>query len=105
MVDETVTKGEQAMMQRVLIEFVVEIPSLDVAKDVETRIAREHQARLCDVLQSVTGYPPIRQPGKTGIYVATEPVTWNEAEQFWVGPDDGDDDDDEEDEEDNDDKK
>jgi len=93
---ETTNQREvsKAMMQRILIEFVVEIPNPDVAKDVETRIAREHQARLCDVLQSVTGYPPIRQPGKPGIYVATEPVTWNEAEQDWVGPDDVDEPDD-----------
>ena len=87
-------------MQRVLIEFVIEIPNPDVAKDVQTRIAREHTARLCDLFQSVTGYPPIRQPGKPGINVATEPVTWNEAERDWIGPDDDDDDDDEEDEDD-----
>jgi hypothetical protein len=81
------------MMQRVLIEFVVDIPNPDVANDVETRIAREHQARLCDVLQSVTGYQPLQAPGRTGLYCGSEPVTWNEAEQEWIGQDDGDDDD------------
>ena len=86
------------MFQRVLIEFVVEIPNPDVAKDVETRIAREHQARMCDVLQAVTGYQPIQAPGRPGLHVATEPVTWNEAERDWIGPDDVDDPDDDEDE-------
>ena len=80
------------MMQRVVIEFVVEIPNPDVAKDVETRIGREHHSRLCDVFQSVTGFQPIRTPGKPGIYVSTEPVTWNETERDWIGPDDNDDD-------------
>ena len=95
------------MMQRVLIEFVVDVPNPDVARDVETRVYREHQARLCDVLQSITGYQPIRSPGKPGINVGTEPVTWNEAEQDWDGPDDDedDDDDDDDDDEDEDDKK
>jgi len=79
------------MMQRILIEFVVDIPNPDVARDVETRITREHTARLCDVLQSVTGYTPLRTTGNPGLYVASEPVTWNEAEKEWIGPDDGDD--------------
>ena len=83
------------MMQRILIEFVVEIPNMDIAADVETRIAREHTARLADVLQSITGYQPIRTPGQPGFFLATEPVTWNESEQDWVGPDDGQDEDDE----------
>ena len=82
------------MMQRVIIEFVVDVPNADVAKDVETRIAREHQARLCDVLQSVTGYQPLRTPGTPGLYVAIEPVTWNEAERGWIGEDDVDEPDD-----------
>ena len=83
------------MMQRVLIEFVVDLPNMDVASDVETRIGREHQARLCDVLQSVTGYQPLQIPGRLGLYVVTEPVTWDEDEQDWIGPeDDGDDGDD-----------
>ena len=82
------------MMQRVLIEFVVDLPNMDVAGDVETRIAREHQARLCDVLQSVTGFQPLQKPGRPGLYVTTEPVTWNEAEQDWIGPEDEPDDDD-----------
>ena len=85
------------MMQRVLIEFVVDIPSPNVAKDVETRIAREQQARLCDVLQSATGYQPLQAPGRPGLYVATEPVTWNDAEREWIGPDDDGDDDDDDD--------
>ena len=83
------------MMQRVLIEFVVDVPNMDIAADVETRIAREHTARLADVLQSITGYQPIRTPGQPGFFLATEPVTWNEAEKDWVGPDDGNEDDDE----------
>lgn len=82
------------MQQRVLIEFVIDIPSMDVATDVETRIGREHQARLCDVIQSVTGYQPLRAPGKPGLFVGGEPVTWNEAEQDWLGQDDVDEPDD-----------
>jgi hypothetical protein len=86
-------EGEsKPMMQRVLIEFVVEVPNEDIARDVETRIAREHLARLCEVLESVTGYKPIRTPGNGGFYLATEAVTWNEAEQDWDGPDDDSDD-------------
>lgn len=84
-------------MHRVLIEFVVDLPNQDVATDVKTRIAREHTARLCDVLQSVTGYPPLMTPGSPGLYVATEPVTWNEAAGEWVGEDDDDDENDEDD--------
>jgi hypothetical protein len=82
------------MYQRVLIEFIVEVPNMDIVADVETRIAREHTARLADVLQSITGYQPLRTPGAPGFFLATEPVTWNEAEQDWVGPDDGDEPDD-----------
>ena len=78
------------MMQRVLIEFVVDVPNADVAKDVETRIGREHHARLCDLLQSVTGYQPIKTPGQAGLYVSSESVTWDEAERDWIGEDDGD---------------
>lgn len=88
------------MYQRVLIEFIVEVPNMDVASDVETRIAREHMARLADVLQSITGYQPIRQPGAPGYYLATEPVTWNDAEGDWIGPDDDDRDDDDDDDDD-----
>ena len=94
MVGETATKVNKIMFQRVLVEFVVEVPNPDVAKDVATRISREHTARLADVLQNITGYQPIRTPGAPGFFLATEPVTWNEAEKDWVGPDDGDDDDD-----------
>ena len=80
------------MMQRVLIEFVVDLPNHDVAADVATRISREHTARLCDVLQSVTGYQPLMTPDRPGLYVATEPVTWNADEREWVGPEDEDED-------------
>ena len=88
------------MMQRVLIEFILDLPNMDVAADVETRIGHEHQARLCDVLQSVTGYQPLQTPGRPGLFVATEPVTWNEAEQDWIGPEDEPDDDDDDDDDD-----
>jgi hypothetical protein len=80
-----------------MIEFVVEVPNADVAGDVETRVAREHHDRLCETFKSVTGYEPHRAPGRPGFYVATEPVTWSESEQDWVGPDDEDDDKDDED--------
>jgi hypothetical protein len=83
------------MFQRVLIEFVVEVPSMDVAGDVETRVGSEHQARLVDVLKGVTGYQPLQAPGRVGIYVGSEPVTWNPAEDDWIGPDDDGDDGDE----------
>jgi hypothetical protein len=78
-------------MQRVVIEFVVDVPNADVARDVETRIAREHHGRLCEVLQSVTGYEPLRAPGRQSLLVASEPVTWNAGEQEWIGQDDVDD--------------
>ena len=78
------------MMQRVLIEFVVDVPNMDIAADVETRISREHTAHLAEVLQSITGYQPLRTPGAPGFYLATESVTWDEAEKDWIGPDDGD---------------
>ena len=84
------------MIQRVMIEFVVEVPNPDVARDVETRIAREHMARLAEVFASVTGYAPFRTPGNPGFYLMTEPVTWNSAEKEWVGENDGEDDDDDE---------
>jgi len=76
------------MLQRVAIEFVVDVPNEDVARDVETRIHREHHARLCDVLQSVTGYTPLVSPNQPGIAVGSELVTWNAAEQDWVALDD-----------------
>lgn len=82
------------MHQRVLIEFVVEVPNMDVAGDVEKRISQEHTARLADVLQSITGYAPMRGPGEAGFFLATEPVTWSAAERDWIGPDDGQDGDD-----------
>ena len=84
-------KADQIMYQRQLIEFIVEVPNEGVANDVKTRISKEHTARIAEMLQSVTGYQPIRQPGAPGFYLATEPVTWNDAEKDWVGPDDDDD--------------
>ena len=90
------------MFQRVLIEFVVEVPNEGVARDVQTRIAKEHTARLGDVFQSVTGYQPLRKPATPGFYCATEPVTWNDAEADWIGPDDNDDDPDDDDDDDDD---
>ena len=90
-------KADQIMYQRQLIEFIVEVPNEGVANDVKTRISKEHTARIAEMLQSVTGYQPIRQPGAPGFYLATEPVTWNDAEKDWVGPDDDEDDDEEED--------
>ena len=92
------------MMQRVLIEFVIDIPNTDVARDVETRIGREHQARLCDVLQSVTGYKPLQRPDRPGLHVGGEPVTWNEAEGEWVGDEDDEEEDDDDDDDDDDDE-
>ena len=83
------------MYQRVVIEFIVEVPNMDIAGDVAKRISQEHTAQLAEVFQSVTGYAPIRTPGQPGFYLATEPVTYNKAEQDWIGPDDGPDDDDE----------
>ena len=79
------------MNQRVLIEFVLDVPNADVARDVETRIAREHTARLAETLQSITGFAPFRTPGNPGFFLVTEPVTWNQKEQDWIGPDDDDD--------------
>lgn len=84
-------------MQRVVIEFVLDLPNMDVAGDVETRIGHEHTAHLCEIFRSVTGYAPLMKPGQPGLYVMTEPVTWNEAEQDWIGPDDDDNDDDDDD--------
>jgi hypothetical protein len=80
------------MMQRVLIEFVVEIPNADVAGDVETRLVREHHAHLCETFKSVTGYDPLLAPGRPGILIAHEPVTWSESEQDWIGENDDNDD-------------
>ena len=82
------------MKQRVVIEFVVDVPNADVARDVETRVGREHHAKLCEVLKSVTGFEPFRTPDKPGLSVLSEPVTWSASEQDWIGPDDDDDDDD-----------
>ena len=76
------------MLQRVTIEFAVDVPNESVARDVETRIHREHQAHLCDVLQSVTGYAPLLSPEQRGLIVGSEPVTWNTKEQDWAALDD-----------------
>ena len=85
------------MLHRVSIEFAVDVPNEDVAGDVETRIGHEHHARLCDMLQSVTGYEPLRAPGQRGLNVGTEPVTWSATEQDWISLDDDANDDDDED--------
>lgn len=82
------------MLQRVSIEFVVDVPNEGVAGDVETRIGREHHASLCNMLQSVTGYEPLWAPGQRGLSVGTEPVTWSATEEDWVPLDTGEDDDD-----------
>ncbi len=87
--------SDRLMMKRVLIEFVVDVPNDGVAKDVQTRLVREHHTRLCQVLTSVMGYEPLQAPGKPGVFVAHENVTWDAASQYWVGEsDDGEDDDD-----------
>ena len=83
------------MTHRVLIEFVVDVPNPGVARDVETRIVREHGARMCETLKSVTGYDPLSAPGRVGLLVAIEPVTWDAAERDWIGPDDNGESDDE----------
>lgn len=76
------------MLQRVTIEFAVDVPNEGVAGDVMTRIRREHHAQLCEVLQSVTGYAPLVAPEQRGIIVGSEPVDWDEVEQDWVSLDD-----------------
>jgi len=78
------------MLHRVTIEFAVDVPNESVARDVEIRIHREHHARLCDVLQSVTGYEPLLTPDQRGLAVSSEPVTWNVIEQDWIALDDED---------------
>jgi hypothetical protein len=78
------------MLQRVTIEFAVDIPNEGIARDVETRIQREHLAHLCSVLQAVTGYEPLLAPGQRGLNVGSEPVTWNTTERDWVALDDDD---------------
>lgn len=83
------------MMHRVLIEFTVDVPSADVARDVETRLTREHLGRVCETLRAVTGYDPLCAPGQTGMTVWTAPTTWDADEQEWTAPDDDEDEDDE----------
>lgn len=90
------------MMHRILIEFVIDIPNADVAKDVETRLVREHHANLCQTLTSVTGYEPLQRPGRPGILVAHEFVTWSDSAQDWIGESDDDDEEDEDEDEDDD---
>lgn len=77
------------MNARVLIEFVVDIPNNGVARDVLTRLTREHHARLCEVLTSMMGYEPLQVPGKVGVLVALEEVTWDG--QDWASRTDEDD--------------
>ena len=72
------------MMQRVTIEFAVDVPNDGVARDVLTRIRHEHHSRLCEIFQSVTGYAPLLAPERQGFVVGGELVTWDETEQDWV---------------------
>lgn len=81
------------MLHRVLIEFAVDVPDAAVARDVETRLTREHLGRVCETLRAVTGYDPQYAPGKTGLAVWTAPTTWDADDQAWTEPDDDDDDD------------
>lgn len=83
------------MMHRILIEFVVDVPNADVAGDVMTRLTREHPEKLRETLKSITGFDPLSAPGRIGILVGQEPVTWSAAEEDWIGEDDGNDGDDE----------
>jgi hypothetical protein len=76
------------MMHRVLIEFAVDVPNPDVARDVETRLTLEHLGRMCETLKAVTGYEPQFAPGRTGLIVGIEPVTWDASAEEWIGPDD-----------------
>jgi hypothetical protein len=69
---------------RILIEFIVDVPSSGVARDVQTRLTREHHARLCEVLTSVMGYEPIQVPGKAEVLVAVENVSWDISDQEWI---------------------
>lgn len=84
------------MQQRFIIEFVVDLPNPDVAKDVETRLAREHLARVCEVIQDVTGYEPLSSPGHRGISIGHEPVTWSASDRDWRSEDEEDEDEDDE---------
>lgn len=81
------------MMHRVLIKFAVDVPNSAVARDVETRLTREHVGRVCETLRDVTGYDPQFAPGRTGLTVWTAPATWDEDEGAWAVPDDDEDDD------------
>jgi len=87
------------MMHRVLIEFAVDVPNSDVARDVETRLVREHASRICETLRSAMGYDPLSSPGQVGLLVTHEPVVWSAAERGWLGEDDKEDDDKEDDDE------
>jgi len=81
------------MKVRVLIEFVVEVPNMDVAGDVGTRLTQEHRERLREVFRSVTGFDPLFSPGTPGFGVGLETVEWSDKEKDWIGEDDDDDDD------------
>lgn len=87
------------MQHRVLIEFVVDVPSAEVAKDVRTRLVHEHQTRLCEVLTAVMGHPPLRAPDQVGLRVFLEPVAWSNTAQEWIVDDDDKADDEDEDNE------
>jgi hypothetical protein len=78
------------MNMRVWIEFAVDVPNDGVAKDVHTRLTREHHTRLCEVLTSVMGYEPLQAPGKGGMVIVLEGVTWDPDEQDWVSSEDED---------------
>ena len=79
------------MLVRMLIEFVVDVPNMDVAGDVHTRLAREHHVKVREMLKSVTGFEPFAQPGRPGIAVGGESVHWSAEENDWVSDDDDDD--------------
>jgi len=81
------------MKLRVLIEFVVDVPNMDVAGDVGTRLTREHHKRLREVFQSVTGFDPLFSPTQPGFGVGLETVTWSDKEKDWIGEGDDEDDD------------
>lgn len=75
------------MTHRVLLEFGVDVPNADVARDVETRLTREQHEHLRKVLAAVMGHDPLRAPGQPGFLVSLEPVTWDPKEQDWFSAD------------------
>ena len=72
------------------MEFAIDVPNDSVAKDVMVRLTREHHKRLCEVLTSIMGHEPLQAPGKPGVLVALEEVTWHAGEQDWVSQEDAD---------------